>query len=130
MGHGGRWSPFVDGAGGRGPPFVGNAGGHSSPLVAGAGVCAWVVVAVLGCWWWVAVVRWWPLSLRMVVVGRSWVVGVLVACVRLGAGGAGTWASLGWYVVVVVQLSLSLSGCHGRCPVVCHIGGNNVAPGK
>ena len=110
MGRGGRWSPFVDG-GGRWLPFVGSAGGRLSPLVAGAGVCAWVVVAVLGCWWWVAVVRWWPLSLRMVVAGRSWVVGILVACVRLGAG------------VLVrghpsVGTSLWLSGCGCGCPVV------------
>ena len=86
MGRGGRWSPFVDGAGGRWLPFVGSAGGRLSLLVTGAGVCAWVMVAVLGCWRWVAVVRWWPLLLRMVVVGRPWVVGVLVACVRLGVG--------------------------------------------
>ena len=47
-----------------------------------------------------------------------------------GGGGAGTWASLGWYIFVVVRLWLWLSGCHGRCPIVCHIGGNEVAPGK
>ena len=123
VGRGGHWSPFIDGAGGCWLPFVGSAGGRSSPLVTGAGVCAWVVVTVLGCWWWVAVVQWWPLSLRMVVAGRSWVVGVLVTCVRLGVG-----------VLVCghpsVGTSLSLSGCGCGYLVVCHIGGNEVAPGK
>ena len=112
MARGGRWLPLVDGAGGRWPVFVGSAGGRWSPLVAGAGACAWVVVAcawvvvaVLGCWCWVAVVRWRPLSMRMVVAGRSWVAGVLV---RVG-------------------IPRLVRRC--RYPVVCHIGGNDVAPG-
>ena len=92
------------GCGGRGPPFVGIAGGRSSPLVAGAGVCAWVVVAVLGCWWWVG-----RGSMVAVVAedggGGSFVGGWRPRRLCLfGGRGAGTWASLGWYVVVVVRL--------------------------
>ena len=54
--------------------------------------------------------------MRMVVAGRSWVVGVLVACVCWGAG-----------VLVHVGIPRLVRCC--RYPVVCHIGGNDVAPG-
>ena len=120
MGDGGHWSLLGDGAGGQGLPFVGSVGGHSSPLVAGAGACAWVVVTVRGWWWWVAVIRWWPLSQRVVVANCSQVVcvGMLVFVWGMGVllyGGSGG--------------ILRLVHCCHR-PFLCHIAGSDVAPGK
>ena len=54
--------------------------------------------------------------MRMVVAGHSWVVGILVACVCWGAG-----------VLVRVGIPRLVRRC--RYPVVCHIGGNDMAPG-
>ena len=54
--------------------------------------------------------------MRMVVAGRSWVVGVLIACVCWGAG-----------VLVCVGIPRLVHRCCYL--VVCHIGGNDVAPG-
>ena len=52
----------------------------------------------------------------MVVAGHSWVVGILIAYVCWGVG-------------VLVRMGIPWLVRHCRCLVVCHIGGNDVAPG-
>ena len=123
----GCWSLFVDrGDGGRSCVVVG-AGRRWLMVVVGAGrrllvvlmgvhLCLLLVLArAHGSWSpFLGVGGGWPWfdGGRFAEDGGSGsfvVVGVLVACVRLGAG-------------VLVHR------CH--CPVVCHVGGNDVAPGK
>ena len=119
VGGGGCWSLLGDGAGGGWLLFVGTVAGCSMLLVAGAGVCTWVVVIVQGWWWWAAMVQWWPLSLRVVVAGHLWVVGVGALVFVWGQG---------CYCMVVGGHPQLVCRCSH--PFICHIAGSNMAPGK